>query len=518
MTAETLPQFQLHRQVPRFMCRRMEHSAPKPPQPIVLTHTEILFILSGLLLAMLLAALDQTIVATAMPTIGREFGDTEQLPWIVTAYLLAATAVTPLYGKLSDIHGRRIIMLIAIAIFLIGSVFCAFATSLPMLAVARAVQGAGGGGLISLAQTIIGDIFQPRERARYQVYIATVFILSSIAGPILGGFLAEHAHWSAIFWINLPLGILAFLLANRQLKRIPRHERPHKLDVIGAVLLVAATTSLLVGLNWGGVRYAWMSSEIAGTFAAALLLWAAFVWRLLRADEPLIPLTLLSNKTMLGATLAASSSMGALIGLTVFMPVYFEVVQGVSATQSGIALLPLMVGTVIGATLSSRAMIHFSHYKFVPLLALCVSLAAAGLLAVCPVGLAFSAICALLGCISIGLGTVLSIATVSIQNVVAPHQLGTALATSNLFRQLGGALSVAICGSIIAAAGIGAVGHMHIDRSAIGAENLASLIGAYRYIFIVTAIGAFCAILSLFLVEERPLKSAGDKQLAPVGE
>ena len=231
--------------------------------------------------------------------------------------------------------------------------------------------------------------------------------------------------------------------------------------------------------------------------------------------RPLIPLTLLSNKTMLGATLAASSSMAAVIGLTKFMPVYFETVQGVSATQSGIALLPLMLGTVIGATIASRAMVHLSHYKLVPIMALCISLGAVSLLAVYPSGLALPIICALLGCVSIGLGTVLSTATVSIQNVVAPHQLGTALATSNLFRQLGGALSVAICGSIIAAAGIGAVDHMHAERSAIGAENLASLIGAYRYIFIVTVIGALGAILSLFLVEERSLKSAGDKQLRP---
>ena len=175
-------------------------------------------------------------------------------------------------------------MLIAVAIFLVGSVFCA-CNEPALLAVARAVQGAGGGGLISLAPDDHRRYFQPRERARYQVYIATVFIVSSITGPVLGGFLAEHVHWSAIFWINLPLGTLAFLLANRQLKRIPRHEKPHKLDVIGAVLLVAATTSLLVGLNWGGVRYAWTSPEIAGTFAAALLLWAAFVWRLQHADD-----------------------------------------------------------------------------------------------------------------------------------------------------------------------------------------------------------------------------------------
>ncbi|MGP0059332.1 MAG: MDR family MFS transporter [Beijerinckiaceae bacterium] len=475
------------------------------------TRADLMLILAGLLLAMLLAALDQTIVVTAMPTIGRELGNADQLPWIVTAYLLASTAVTPLYGKLSDIHGRRIILLIAIAIFLLGSLLCALATSLPLLAVARAVQGAGGGGLISLAQTITGDIFSPRERARYQIYVASVFALSSITGPVLGGFLSEHVHWTAIFWINLPLGLAAFLMTNQQLKRIPRHERPHKLDLIGAVLLVGATTSLLLGLNWGGLRYAWFSLEVLGIFAVCCVLSSAFVRRLLRADEPLIPLALLSDKTVLGATLAACCSMGASIGLAVFIPVYFETVVGLTATQSGSALLPLMVGTVIGATLSGRAMVHLRRYKLVPLGGLCLSLAAASLLAVRPTGLPLTTICALLGIVSVGLGTVFTVSTISIQNTVAPHQLGTALATANLFRQLGGALAVAICGSII-----GAGAHMHFDPHFLRADTLASLGQAYRYIFIATGAGALGAMLALFLIEERPLRGAhGDRESLP---
>jgi EmrB/QacA subfamily drug resistance transporter len=495
------------------MCRRME---PVASPPLGLTRTQILLILSGLMMAMLLAALDGTIVATAMPTIGRELGNTEQLPWIVTAYLLASTAVTPLYGKLSDIHGRRVIMLIAIAIFLAGSVFCALSRSLPMLAIARAIQGAGGGGLISLSQTIIGDIFPPRERVRYQVHIATVFMLSSVSGPLLGGFLAEHLHWSAIFWINLPLGLAALVMTYRQLKYIPRHEKPHKLDVLGAALLIAATSSLLLGLNWGGVRYAWSSPEIAGIFTAAAFLWVTFAWRLLRAEEPLIPLTFLSEGTMLGATLASSFCMGGFIGLSVYMPVYFETIQGVSATQSGIALLPLMVGTVIGSMISGRAMAYLHHYKIVPLVALVISFAASSLLALFPAGLPLPIICALLGVVSTGLGTVFSVSTISIQNVVMPHQLGTAFATTNLLRQLGGALSVAICGSIVAAAGIGAAAGTHVQGTAIGQEHAAALIGAYRYIFAITGIATIGAILALFLVEERPLK--GNRQLATASE
>jgi EmrB/QacA subfamily drug resistance transporter len=499
--------FQLPETDARCMCPGME----KPPS-VVLTRRDIGLILAGLLLAMMLGALDQTIVSTAMPTIGRDLGSADQIAWIVSAYLLTAAVVTPLYGKLSDIHGRRIILLIAIAIFLIGSLLCALSRNLLFLVIARAIQGAGGGGLISLGQTIIGDILPPRERARYQIYIASVFILSSIAGPVLGGFLAEHLHWTAIFWLNLPLGLAAFLLANEQLKRIPRHERPHKLDVIGAILLAAATSSLVLGLNWGGTRYAWLSPEIFAIFAVCLMAWAAFAWRLHHADEPLIPLALFSNRTALGATLAAGCSLGAFVGPSAFTPIFFEGVLGLSATQSGGALLPLMVGTVIGATIASRSMIRLRHYKIVPLSGLAVSLAATTFLVIHPTGLPLALICTLQGVVSIGLGMVFSVATLAIQNAVMPHQLGTALATSNLVRQLGAALAVAICGSIIAGTGIGATGFQHFDPHSLSPDNLAALVEAYRHIFIVTAIATCGALLALTLVEELPMLGAADRK------
>ena len=213
-------------------------------------------------MAMFLAALDQTIIATALPTIGREIGDFDLLPWVVTSYLLTATAVTPLYGKFSDIRGRRRTMLVGIGLFVAGSVACALAPTMIVLILARGLQGLGGGGLISLAQTIIGDIVAPKERGRYQAYIAGVFVSSSLAGPVLGGFFAEHLHWSIIFWINVPLGLIAFFMTDRLLRRLPRHDRPHALDVLGAVLLVAATSVLMLALNWGGVRYPWGSLQI----------------------------------------------------------------------------------------------------------------------------------------------------------------------------------------------------------------------------------------------------------------
>ena len=213
------------------MDQRVETAPPASP----MSEADIRTILYGIMLAMFLAALDQTIVATAMPTIGRELNDVAHLPWVVTAYLLASTAVTPLYGKLADIHGRRIVLLSGIVIFILGSVACALAPTLWMLVFARFVQGLGGGGLIALAQTIIGDMVSPRERGKYQVYIASVFMASSLLGPVLGGFISEKLHWSVIFWINLPLGLAAYLMTFNALKRLPRHERPHRLDLLGAL-------------------------------------------------------------------------------------------------------------------------------------------------------------------------------------------------------------------------------------------------------------------------------------------
>ena len=338
-----------------------------------LSHVEIRSIVVGLMMAMLLAALDQTIVATAMPTIGRDLGNAENLPWIVTAYLLASTAVTPLYGKFSDIHGRRITLLVAIVAFVLGSLACALAPTMVTLALARGLQGIGGGGLISLAQTIIGDIMSPKERARYQVYIASVFVASSLAGPLLGGFLAQHLHWSLIFWINLPIGLAAFLMTNGKLKLLPRHERPHKLDYWGAAFLIVASTSLLLALSWGGVRYSWISTEIFALLGGSVVFWVAFFVRLFQAPEPLIPISVLSDRVVYSATLAACFAMGTFIGLTIYVPIYLEGVIGLSASQSGLALVPLMLGTVTGATVSGRSMTYFKRYKIVPLIMMGIS-------------------------------------------------------------------------------------------------------------------------------------------------
>ncbi len=480
------------------------------PAP-ALSHTEIRTIILGVMLSMFLAALDQTIIATALPTIGRELGDLEHLPWIVTVYLLTSTAVTPLYGKFSDSYGRRVTMLIGIVIFIIGSIACALAPNMIFLILARGLQGVGGGGLIALAQTIIADIVAPRERGRYQVYFASVFMTSSLLGPVLGGFFAQHLHWSVIFWINLPLGLLALTIAFHSLKKLPRFERPHKLDLLGALLLVAATVALLLALSWGGLRYPWASLPILGLFAASAGLWVLFAVRMRLAPEPLIPPGVLHNPVVRMAVLAACFGMGTYIGLTIYLPVYFETVRGLSASLSGLALIPLMAGTVVGATMSGRSMAKVKHYKRLPTVGLIVAMATTGVLALYGQSLSIVTVEIILAVISIGLGTVLPVTMVTTQNAVAPHQMGTATGTANFFRSLGGAFIVAIFGAIVlGASGLGGATSFE-SLGAVAAQSGVDLADVFSYVFMAAVVGFGLSLAFLLALEERPLRGGAVK-------
>jgi EmrB/QacA subfamily drug resistance transporter len=417
--------------------------------PAKLSHTEVKWIIAGVVVAMFLAALDQTIVVTAMPTIGRALGNPEYLPWIITSYLLASTAVTPLYGKVSDIIGRRVTLLFAIVVFIIGSVLCALAPSLFILIIARAVQGLGGGGLISLAQTIIADIVSPKERSRYQVFIAGVYMSASISGPLLGGFFAEHWSWSLIFWINVPLGIFALLMTNGLLKKLPRNERPHKLDFLGAALMALASVAMMLALSWGGIHYPWTSKEVLGLLAVSALLWAAFIWRLKTAEEPFIASDILSNPVVAMGTAAVMLVMGCYIGITAYLPVYMELTFGLTASQSGFSLIPFMAGTVVGAIIAGRFMAHSARYKRPATYGLLFSIAGLALLAALKTTPGIWAVEILMAGLSIGLGTIFPITTVSIQNAVQPYQMGTATGVMGFFRSLGGALIVAAFGAML---------------------------------------------------------------------
>nr|WP_246505114.1 MDR family MFS transporter [Microvirga antarctica] len=489
----------------------MDQSTPQtralnPPTP--LTQAEIRSIIIGLMVALLLAALDQTIIATALPTIGRELGDLEHLPWVVTSYLLTATVATPLYGKFSDAHGRRITLLIGISVFIIGSIACALAPSMLFLILARGLQGLGGGGLMALSQTIVADLVSPRERGRYQVYFASVFMTSSLAGPVLGGFFAEHLHWSMIFWINLPLGLLAFLISYRGLKRLPRHDRPHKLDWLGAFFLVVATVSILLALSWGGLRYAWVSLPIAAMAVVSVIFWGLFGWRMKTATEPLIPAGVLQNPVVRMGVLAACFGMGTYIGLTIYLPVYFETVRGLSASHSGLALIPLMVGTVMGANISGQLMAKITHYKRVPIVGLSAAVVGVGVLVFFERQLSLTGVELVLGLLSIGLGTLLPVSTVSIQNAVRSHELGTATGVANFFRSIGGAFVVAIFGAIILGmSGIGGISSLEALGSAVG-RNSADLAQVFHYLFVAALVGFSLSLFFLIRMKELPLKGS----------
>ncbi len=472
--------------------------------PKALTHAEVRTVVIGLMLTMFLGALEQTIVATALPTIGRAFNDVENLSWVVTAYLLTATATTPLYGKLSDIYGRRAVMLTGIGIFIMGSIVCAMAPNMWVLILGRAVQGLGGGGLMSLTQTIIADIVTPRERGRYQGYIGAVFASSSVGGPVLGGVLTEHLHWSVIFWINLPLGLLALAMTSNALRYVPVHKRKHSLDLPGAMLMVTAAVSLLLAMTWGGVRFPWLSWQIIGLLLGSAILWFLFSWRLMGAREPFLPLTVLANPIVRCATLAGTCCMGTLVGLTIFIPLYFETVMHFSASQSGLALIPLMGGTVIASTTTGKLMVVVDHYKRMALTGITFAILSLGALAIWPAGLPFAVLILLLFCTGLGIGAVFPITTVGMQNAVTRAHMGIATGSMNFFRSLGAALVVALFGAIVLG-GIGAGGGVSVEALARTASEPA-LIYAYRFVFLAAMLVLCFGLSFLIAMEEKPLR------------
>ena len=483
---------------------KLKAKTPKKGELASLTHPEIRAVVVGIMLAMFLGALDQTIVATALPTIGRHFGDLEQLSWVVTAYLLTATAVTPLYGKLADIHGRRPLMLIAIALFILGSAACAMATSMTMLVLARALQGLGGGGLMALAQTIIADIVSPRERGRYQGYIGAVFATSSVGGPVVGGFLTEHLDWSLIFWINLPLGLAALGMTSAVLKRVPFTPAKHQLDYLGALLMIVAAVALLFALSLGGVRYEWLSPPIGGLVAISVIFWGLFTWRLTAVREPFLPLNVLGNPIVRCSTLAGACCMAVLVGLTIYVPVYFEAVRHLTASESGLALIPLMGATVLASTLTGRAMVYMTHYKRMPLVGLAVSILMLALLAVWPAQMPILLVLLLLFVVGAGLGTVFPISTVCMQNAVSRAHVGVATGAANFFRALFSALIVAVLGAIVLG-GLGGGTGMSMEMLARSA-SAAELAFTFRFVFMTCALVLAFGMAFLIGMEERPLK------------
>ena len=306
-----------------------ETVAAEPPR---LTHPEIRFVFYGLMLGGFLQALNQTIVASALPTIGRDLNDFQNLSWVVIAYLLSSTIVAPLYGKLADIHGRRGMMMTALGLFIAGSVLCAVAPDMATLIAGRTLQGIGGGGIVPMVQITVADMVTPRERGRYQAYMGTAWITAGTVGPALGGIIAQNWHWSLIFWLNVPLGLLTAALLNQSMKRLPPAGRRHKLDFLGAALVMAAATLFLLALTTGGTRVPWLSPTIFALIGASILLTVVVAWWLKRAPEPFLPLNVLANPVMKLGTAATSFAMAVMTGFMIYMPLYFQTVHKLTPT------------------------------------------------------------------------------------------------------------------------------------------------------------------------------------------
>ncbi|MDX8451737.1 MDR family MFS transporter [Mesorhizobium sp. VK9D] len=491
------------------MDQTVEKQAMAPKAAPTISESEKNAIIGGVLLSMLLAALDQTIVAPALPTIARALGHAEYLPWIVTGYLLTATAMAPLYGKISDVYGRRPVIYAAILVFLLGSLVSALAPSMLLLVIGRAIQGAGGGGLFALAQTVIGDLVPPRERARYAAWISGTWAVASIAGPLLGGVFAEHLHWSLIFWINLPIGFLAMAIINNPLKKLPIAAKNHSIDGLGAVLLVIATSLLLLALNWGGSAYPWLSREILGLLACSAVFWAFFALRLLEAAEPLISLEVLSNPIVLAGTLSMFLLQAANIGASVYLPVYLQSIVGLSVSESGTAMLGLLLGTVAGATFSARMIPRFVHYKRIAMVGVSLAIVSIGLLSAIAGQASLLEVEILTTLIGLGSGTIFPVATVSVQNAVDRAHLGVATGVLTFLRTLGGALGVAMLGAV--ALGYG------LPLSAEGSQTHIQLASALPFvmIFVTAGVTLVLALIALFLMPEKALRGR-DEHIAPV--
>ncbi len=448
--------------------------------PKSLTHKEIIFVLSGLMVGLLLAALDQTIVSTALKSIVEDFDGLAHYTWVVTAYLLTSTASTPLYGKISDLYGRRPVFQFAIITFLIGSFAAGAATSMEQLIAFRAIQGLGAGGLMSLTFVIIGDIISPRERGKYQGYFGGVWGLSSVAGPLLGGYFSDHAQilgvsgWRWIFYINLPFGIAALILTSIFL-HIPKVKREHSIDYLGALLLVSGVSSLLLGLSVYGPQDGWQNSKTLLTIAAAIVLMLLFIFQESRAKEPIIPLTLFKNHTFSVTSVMAFIIGAGMFGAIIMLPLYFQIVKGDSATSAGLKLIPFMIGIVTFSIVSGKLITKHGHYKRFPIMGLSLMTVGLFMLSTLTQTTPFWQLAIYAVLIGAGLGLSMQTIVIALQNSVEFRDMGVATSANTFFRSIGATMGVALFGTVYASR---LAHNLPIEIEKLRASNPAALAGA----------------------------------------
>lgn len=468
------------------------------------SHQQIKRVIIGIMLCILLASLDQTVVIPAVPAIAADLGAFGHLSWIVTAYLLTSTAATPIYGKLSDIYGRRALLLPALVLFIAASMFCGFAQSLPQLIAARGLQGLGGAGLMAMAQAAVADVVSPRERGRYQGYMASMWGVSSVAGPLVGGYVTDNLSWRWVFWANLPLGLVAMWLCDRALRTMPVQRRDARIDGAGAALLAGGVAALLLMLSWGGTEFPWASPPVLGMGALGVALLAVLVWQERRAADPILPPRLFGNPVFLRGVLIAFFTSLGLFGATFLLPLYFQLVLGVDAAGSGLLVMPFLVGTVVGAFASGQYARRIGRTKGIVLTALLASVAGFAGLAVLAGHAPLSLVLPCTALLGVGTGAAMPSILVQVQNAAARRDVGAATGSLLFLRSMGGAFGSTVVGSLLVArfnAGLHAAGIANnVDLGALrgGADGMAdlgslglartALVGGFQLSFAVCAV------------------------------